>query len=453
MVQSVHEKERNIFREALLARDFAKAYQIYEEQRGLPILSGAEVTSLVQLINADASLRKWNGYEQPESLQQVFWTIIDDVKQHKVAAQTMLWVHALEVLVTWDKLDEARELWSWLQTLPNRSTVDKNDAHCIDSRVYGGAIRLHTALGDMAEVEKLYTEALTERRLMPSIMIDQALISALFVNRRVGDAYKAMDKTIREQRRALRPGFFNNMISLALDADAIGVATEIFMKACKVKMPPSSTIVTRLLAGLGRSRTDPLNSVLTLFKHYRAVSGEAVPIQHINCVIHAMFTSFHFGVSKQEVLTRVHQLLNEMKERGLHSSISTVNILLKGYISLAEYKLAEDLLSRATLDQNSLRAILKGFAQSPSPSAFPRIQEYWKRFEEQQSKDSDTETASRDLLMLMRAAFVNDKAAAELWIPQVLLQHASTLDPHAQQVLDTELNRHTDGTFTYEKPN
>ncbi|CCG82716.1 protein of unknown function [Taphrina deformans PYCC 5710] len=447
LVRSVHEKERNAFRTAMEDKDFVSAYQIYIEQRDLPILTGAEVTSLVQLISADALLRKLNSYEQPQSLQDVFWTIIEDVKEGKVAGQMMLWHHALETLLTWGQLEDAQDLWTHLQALPNRVAVDKNDANCIDSRVYASAIKLFTATGEFTKAEQLYHEALTVRQLRPSLMIDQAMISALFQNGRIGEAYKAMDRAIREQRRALRPTFFSAMVALALDAEAVGVATEIFMKGCKIGMPPSDSLIARLLAALGQSRADPLGSVLTIFRHYREIySSEKLPIEHVNCVINAIFQSSRAGVSSSDVLSRVHQLLKEVQANGLKTSSSTVNILLAGYLDLGEHQLLQDLMSRAKLDEYSFRSILKSQARSTEPNAFSKVKNIWASFE-QYRNDKGTVFVTRDLLMVMRAAFATDKTAASEWIPNIIERHMGVMDAESIEKVQGELSEHKDGRF------
>lgn len=446
LVRNVHEKERTSFREALERRDFVEAYGIYVEQRELPVLSGAEVTSLVQLISADSLLRKINGYEQPDSMKDVFWTIIEDVKERKVAGQMILWTHALDTLVTWNLLEEAEQLWSELQALPNRLTMDKNDALCIDSRVYGSAIKLYTAKGDFISTKRLYQEALEGRKLRPSLMIDQAMIAAFFENREVGEAYKAMDRTIREQRRVLRPAFFNAMMGLALDAEAVGVASEIFMKACNVRMSPSGSQVTRLLTALGRSRKDPVGSVMSIFKHYREVNGGRLPIEHVNCVISAIFAAAKETDSKDDTLSKVHEILQEMQKMGLRSSVSTVNILLAGYMDLGRYDLADELAARAELDDNSFRTMLKSLARSSTPETFNRVKSTWSSFEEHVAARQRIFIA-RDLQMLMRAAFGADSTAARIWIPDILKRHTDLVDSDSRELVYTELSEHDRGTF------
>lgn len=450
LVRTAHEKERLAFRYALEQKDLAGAYQIYIEQRELPILSGAEVTSLLQLISADALLRKLNSVEQPESLKDVFWTIVEDVKERKVAGQTMLWVHALDTLVTWELYDEARELWTYLEALPNRVSTDKNDAHCIDSRVYGSAVKLFTAIGEIATGQALYDQAMTVRQLNSSLMLDQAMIAASFQSGKIGEAYKLMDKAIREQRRALRPAFFNTMMALALDARAVGVATEIFMKACNVKMPPAASQVTRLLSSLGRSKKDGLGPVVTVFKHYQAVNNGELPIEHVNTVITSIFGAGKESdsISNADVLARVHQLLRDMEEIGVFPSSPTINILLAGYTEMGEHERAEDLMSRVKLNDVSFRTMLKALSRNPEVYNLDRLSNLWSAFKSHREK-AGTNFVVRDLQMVMRAAFRVAPHEAAPWISNLLAVHGEQLDEKTSNKLKIEFEEHKDGRFVF----
>lgn len=450
LVRTAHEKERFAFRYALERKDFTAAYKVYVEQRDLPILSGAEVTSLVQLISADALLRKLNGVDQPESLQDVFWTIIDDVREMKVAGQTILWAHAIDALITWEKFSEAQELWTHLQSLPNRTTTDRNDAQCIDSRVYGSAVKLYVALNDMSKVQELYDEAMTERKLTASLMLEQSMIAALFQDGRIGDAYKAMDRAIREQRRALRPAFFNAMMALALDAEAVGVATEIFMKACKIQMSPAAAQVTRLLSALGRSRTDSLSAVLTVFKHYQDLNNGQLPIEHVNSVISAIFNSARDGIAATDVLARVHQLLKDMQEIGLRSTPSTINILLAGYVQLGQFELAHDLMARAELNDVSYRTIFKSLTASSDSKDLSRVREIWAAFAGHR-RQTNSHFVLRDLQMVMRSAFKTSPKEAAVWIQEIMDENVTSLPAEHAAVLEAELDQHVKGKFVFGK--
>lgn len=451
LVRIAHEKERANFRYALEASDFTSAYQIYTEQRELPILSGAEVTSLVQLITADALVRKLNGFEQPDSLKEVFRIIIEDVQDQKVAGQTILWAHALDCLVIWGEFDEAQVLWSHLQSLENRRNVDKNDAQFIDSRVYGSAIKLFTAMGDTSKANELYKEALVERKLNSSLMLEQAMVAAHFQAGNVGEAYRTMDKAIREQRRALRPGFFNAMMVLALDAQAIGVATEIFMKSCKVNMPPAASQVTRLLSELGKSQKSSMDTIWAVMKHYQESNNGRLPVEHINVVIGAIFNSARSGVAETDVLARVHQLLADMQSLDIQPSTSTINILLSGYIQLNQYQLVKDLVGRASLNDVSFRTMLKALAQVSKDASFEHLQQIWTMFEHHKTT-TGTEFVLRDLQMAMRAAFSIDSEAALPWMNSLMARHSSALSDDNIAYLYKELEQHKSGRFTHIAP-
>lgn len=451
-VQIAHQNEKSAYRSALEQSDLAGAYQIYIEQRDVPILSGAEITSLIQLICADALLRKINRVEQLQSLKDVFWTVIEDVKEQRVPGQAILWVHALDALITWEAYDEARELWAYLKTLPNRSSLDKGDAYCIDSRVYGSAVKLYTVLGDMEAVQALYSEAMVDRQLKSSLILDQAMVAAKFQAGEIGAAYKAMDKAIREHRRALRPAFFNAMMALALDAHALGVATEIFMKACNVHMPPGQSQVTRLLSALGRSQKDSLSSVMTVFRHYRNLEGGKVPIEHLNTVISAIFASAGEadGLSTSEALTRVHQLLRDMQDLNVVPSTPTVNILLAGYIELGQHQLLEDLMSSADLNVISFRTMLKALSRKPDLHDMQTVHELWAAFEEHRNI-SGTIFELRDFQMVIRAAFRASAEQALSWIPDLLSKYSDQLDSATVSTLQDEFKQHQTGRFVFKQ--
>lgn len=276
------------------------------------------------------------------------------------------------------------------------------------------------------------------------------MIAALFQSGKIGEAYKTMDKAIREQRRTLRPAFFNAMMALALDAEAVGIATEIFMKACNVQMSPAAAQVTRLLSGLGRLKKDALGSVITVLKHYQVVSNGQVPIEHINTVITAVFAlaEDQAGVSNSEVLGRVHQLLQNIKEMGLHPSSSTINILLSGYVALGEHKLVQDLMSRATLNDVSFRTMLKALTRTAEKQDLVRVRELWLAFESHRLA-ARTDFVMRDLQMVMRAAFRNSPTEANIWIRDLLDTHSSQLDPESASHLEDEFERHESGTFVF----
>ena len=448
VVRQAHEKERFAFKYAIDQGDVASAYQIYIEQREVPVLSGADVTSIVQLIQADAVRREWNAQDQPQAMKDVLWTIIDDVRYNKVEGQAILWAYALDALATWRDFDAAEELFTWLRTLPNRQNNHKT-AHCIDSRVYGQMIKLRMMNGaKLGELRALRDEALVERELESSRYIAQSMIQALIQYNEVGEALKLLDHTAVNQRDDLRPQFYSSIISTAMETN-LTLAVEIFMKSCKANCPPGPVFVTTLISALSKA-SRPLDTITSVFRRYREVQRHSLPMHIVNTVIGAIFSKRDAPVD--DILTSVHDLIKQSKSDGSEPNITTINILLNGYTELGQTELANDLMTRSSLNDNSYRSILKGLKNRHAN--LEDIQEVWQKYRDHKGT---TPFVVRDLQMLMRACFASTSESAMSWYVETLGRDFSSSTESADwKFLNDEVTRlqrsadHEDGVASHQ---
>lgn len=444
LVQHAHEKERSAFRYALEQRDFVTAYQIYREQIDLRILNAAEVTSLVQVIGADALLRKHCRMEQPEALKTVLWQIVDDVRKDQVAHQIMIWVYVFGALQVWQDYNDAHKLWHYLETLPMRSFGAKERHKCIDGRVYGAMIKLMVAEGrPLSECQALCQKAMQSAGYRPTLLLDEAMIRAHFAAGDIGGSYKLMNKTIVEHRSMIRPGFFNAIIGFALDAHAVGVATEVFMKACSMKMVVYPSQVSRLLRAYA-DMSDSYDTAKLVIQKYRWLNHGKLQVEFINALLGVAFAQ---GGETKKVLQRVRECLQDMKHNQVEATSGTINTLLGGYIALGDMQLVQELMQTAEVTETSFRTMLKSLSKEPRADGLPDVQNIWslfKQFREQEGSTMD----GRDLAMVLRAAG-RCGSEALTWAESLLPSHAPSLQEEELYDLQAELEAHQQGTFKY----
>ncbi|KAJ8609258.1 hypothetical protein MRB53_039199 [Persea americana] len=439
-VRIAHEKERFAYKYAVREGDFSAAYKIYIEQRDVPYLSGADVTAMAQLIAADAVRRDVFKLDQPQSIKDVLWTIIEDVRENKVPGQTMLWAYALESLRVWRQDEQVEELWSWLKTLPNRTEANYT-AHCIDSRVYGQYILAKSqADAPLSQLYQLYDEV-KERGLANSHILRQAMIVSLIKKDRLDEANKIIDEAISDHRKRrdapLRPQFFTAILVAALDRRDLTAALEIFHKACGVNAPPGSSQVVRLISELVTAMQS-LSVVMQVYEQYRDKLG-SFPIHIVNSVVSAIFATSHEGVPTKDILERIHALISQCRKDGMNPNVTTVNILLGGYTELGEAGLVDDLMKRIELNENSFRSILK--ALKTRCASLEEIQTAWSRFVDFR-KQSKSRFVTRDWQMLLRASFAaaNNKEAIA-WFIDILAVHGEQLDRSSWTTLNREVEQ------------
>ncbi|KAG4301896.1 hypothetical protein PCANB_002057 [Pneumocystis canis] len=414
--ESFNDKEILSFKYKISNHDLDAALESYTELNKTGCLTGYDVAKLVSLIHYSLkiTLKSPIDHYRTKFLLSQLENILNDIYIQCIPGHPMIWVNAINVYTNLGLYETGKNLWNHIKS------KYLYDSSSFDSRVFGAAIKLYSAMGfSLADSEALFQEAINVHNMKESLILYEGIIMARIQNQDKERALEGLQECLDKFRDVIKPKFFDFLIYTAINKNISKSVVEIVLYCLNLRYLPSPEALTKLFKQLWIYDQDLL-TILKIFTKYVEVANN-VHIEHLNFILITMFklTNKNDQNDIKNMTDKVNGLLNFIYKMNISPSVSTFNTLISGFTFLEQFDQVERILQemkRLEVSENqiTLRILLK--MHGKKGSSLQEISIMWEKIVELSLKNTHEFIQERDWLMFLKAVSPYGKQGIDLII-------------------------------------
>ncbi|KTW29843.1 hypothetical protein T552_01047 [Pneumocystis carinii B80] len=362
----------------------------YFELKKTGCLTGFDITKLVMLMYRH--LRKISPISvDDDNIKKLLFyleNILNDVRCNFISDHPMIWVNAIYIYTILQLYETGKKIWESLRS------KYVSEPTSFDSRVYGAAIKLYSAMGSpLTECEELFEEAIhmiNINKMRKSLILYEGIIIARIENQDKKKALEGLQECLNEFRNTIKPVFLDSLVYNAVNKKDPQSVVDIVFYGLNSHYIPSPEALSKLFKELWICNRDLL-TILKIFKKYNEVSSH-IHIEHLNFILNALFksTNRENQTNVANTIEKVNNLLQIIYESNISPSISTFNTLISGYTYLKKFDYVEktiEQMKQSNILENevTLRVILKNCGEKGD--SLEKINAIWEKIVELASKN------------------------------------------------------------------
>lgn len=370
--------------------DLAAALNCYFELSRTGCLTGLDIAKLLMLMHRHAKKTSSVSVEDDSRKELLFYleNILNDIRCNFISDHPMIWVNAIYIYTVLGLYERGKKVWESLRL------KYMSEPASFDSRVYGAAIRLYSAMGSpLAECEALFEEAIdiiNVKKMKKSLILYEGIIIARIENQDKKRALEGLQECLKEYENIINSTFFDSLIYSAVNKKDPQSVVDIVFYGLNSHYIPSPKALSKLFKELW-IRDRNLLTILKIFKKYNEVSCR-IQTEHLNFILNVLFksTNKENQVDVANTIEKVNNLLQIMHEANISPSISTFNTLISGYAYLKKFDYVEktvEQMKQSNIPENeiTLRVLLKECGEKGD--SLEKINTVWGKIVELASKN------------------------------------------------------------------
>ncbi|EMR10165.1 hypothetical protein PNEG_01439 [Pneumocystis murina B123] len=366
------------------------ALNCYFELSKTGCLTKFDITKLVMLMYTHIRKVSPISIEDDDKRKLLFYleNILDDVRCNFVSDHPMIWVNAIYIYTVLGLYETGKKIWESLRS------KYVSEPTSFDSRVYGAAIKLYSAMGSsLTECEALFEEAIhiiNINKMRKSLILYEGIIIARIENQDKKRALEGLQECLKEFKNIIKPIFFDSLIYNAVNKKDPQSVVDIVFYGLNSHYIPSPEALSKLFKELW-IRDRNLLTILKIFRKYNEISC-SIHIEHLNFILNALFksTNRENQADVANTIEKVNNLLQVIYEANISPSISTFNTLISGYTYLKKFDYVEktiEQMKQSNIPENeiTLRVLLKKCGEKRD--SLEKINAIWEKIVELASKN------------------------------------------------------------------